>query len=161
MTSAIAPLGTPVLPRAASSVPPAFKRAFERERPGLLGYTEPYVIMEKLATDFPEPLSTRFYTSAYAQRNSLQPTSEQVFQFPDGFRLEHIVQRFRTILTAASVQHGMAPEAVDQMAELVAFKYKPRYVPTSPDFKNIFLPLLYGALGLIVQQYQGRLVQNR
>ena len=160
MSLAIASQKMPVLPRATSPVPHVFERAFDVEGVGLQGYTEPYVIMEKLATDFPEPLSTVFYTSAYAQRNNVQPTSEQVFQFPDGFTLETIVQRFQIVLRAASVPHVMTPATVGTGPEVVAFKYKPKYPADSYDYANIFLPLLYGALGLVVHQFQGRQIQK-
>ncbi len=156
MTLAIASRRTQVLPGAMSSVPPAFEKAFGGEGVGLHGYAEPYVIMEKLATDFPDLLSTKLYTSAYAERNNLQPTSEEVFQFPDGFTLEAIVQRFRTILKVVSVPHVMTPETVKMGTEVVTFKYKSNYNVNSSDYKDVFLPLLYGALGLVVKEFQGR-----
>ena len=140
-----------------SGVPPVFEKALEgQDSLGLSGYTEPYVIMEKLATDFPDPLTTKIYTSAYAERNHLQPTSEEVYQFPDGVRLETIVQRFQIVLRDASVPYVRTPEIVEMGTEVVTFKYKPRYASTSPDFKNFFLPPLYGALGLVIQEFQGR-----
>ena len=151
-----------------SGVPDLFERVFGGQDFQLDAYTEPHVIMERLATDFPEPLTTRFYTSAYAERNNLQPTGkqdEQVFQFPDGFTLETIVQRFQTILRTASVPHQMAPESVVKGVvkgtEVVTFKYIPKYPVDSSDYANIFLPLLYGALGFVIREFQGKQVQEK
>lgn len=113
------------------------------------------VIMEYLATDYPEPLSTLLYTSDLAQRNEILPTSEKVFMFPDRFTLQDIVTASQRVLRAAGVQFVMEPENIDETIEQVRLEYKPKENPGSDYFYNIFIPLLYGALGTIIKQHEG------
>ncbi len=116
---------------------------------------ESTVIMEYLATDFPEPLTTLLYTSGYAQKHEIVPTSEKVFMFPDRFTLQDIVTASQRTLRAASVPFVMEPKNIDETVEQVRFGYKPKEAPGSDYFYNIFMPLLYAALGTIIKQHEG------
>lgn len=116
---------------------------------------ESAVIMKYLATDWPDPLSTLFYTQRYAQKWEIVPTNERVFVFPDRFTLQDIVTASQRTIRAASVPFVMEPENIDETVEQVRFGYKPKEAPGSDYFYNIFMPLLYAALGTIIKQHEG------
>ena len=110
------------------------------------------VIMEYLATDYPEPLTTLFYTSAFAQREKVQPTSEKVFEFSGDLTLQELVTRFHSILRPASIPFTSEPQDLDDTVEHVKIRYNPKEGPPSKHFHDVFMPLLYASLGLLIKQ---------
>ncbi len=149
------------LRRAETPVPDVFERAFQVQGvQKLLGYTEPHVIMEHLATDYPDPLSTLLYTSAYAQLNNVQPTSAKVFRFPKELSISDIVKVFRPILRNANIPYAITPGAIDDKTEIVTVNYGPTYGQSSAGSEQIFLPLLYGALDVLIKTCRGAEVQQ-
>lgn len=147
---------TPAVAKPTTTLSPALERTLRSQEVAWLpNFAEPGVIMEYLATDFPEPLTTQFYTSLYAQMHNVQPTSEKVYTFPTQSSLSDIVTALQRTLRIANVQHVVTPQTIDARTEAATFRYTPKYDPASKEFKNVFLPLLYGALGTIIHQFRG------
>tara|TARA_Y100000310_G_C20504528_1_gene725747 strand:- start:93 stop:458 length:366 start_codon:yes stop_codon:yes gene_type:complete len=116
---------------------------------------ESTVIMERLATDFPEPLSTLFYTVGYSQRMELIPTSEKVYEFPEGTSLERIAGDFQQILRSASVPFKIEPSTIDADVEWVKLVYFQGYDYASDELRR-GMRLLDGAIGVLLHQNGGK-----
>ena len=115
-------------------------------------YKTPHVIMEHLATDFLEPVTTQFYTISYSQRVNRRPNSEELFIFPSELSIKQLIPRFQVMLNTAGIVHKLTPETIEDKTELVLIGYTSKHSLFSEAYTQSFLPLLYAAVCTFVKQ---------
>ena len=131
------------------------ERAFSNQGlPGPVNYGQPYVDLDYLATDYPEQLTSKLYTSGHAQMNNLQP-SGKTFRFPTELTIQELAKNLQGILRAASVPHALEPVSIDDKTGLVLIRYQPKEGINSAYFRDTFLPLMAVAVTTFINRYRG------
>ena len=118
------------------------------------------MLIEYLATDYPDCFTTLVYTMEYASRWEIMPTSEAVFEVPSGITIDTIVRQLQGYLVASGIPFEIEPKNIDEKTEYVKFKYNPTEGPLSKYFSDTFIPFLYSVLGALIKQTNAKQVMG-
>ena len=120
---------------------------------GQRGYTEPGVIMDPFAIDFPDPITTTFYVMPDAQTLAKEIDGKEVAFFPKQYSLEDIINGFKQILIGAGIQAQTNPKDIDSKTSFVKFRYGEKY--EAAMLTNEAITILNASFEMLSRQYDG------